>query len=334
MRARESSDATSEQQRLMVRVAKMYHEQGIRQPQIADQLHISQAKVSRLLKRAEETGIVRVTVHAPLGYFSDLEDALIEQFGLADAVIAEAATDDEAEVRASIGTAAAAYLSEVLLGHERIGISSWSATLLAMVNRMRESRRQGADSVVQVIGGVGEPSAQVQATRLTEQLAAMTGARPLFLPSPGFVSSPSLREAILAEPYVKEATDAWRDLSILLAGIGSLEPSPLLRESGNAIPTADQEELRRLGAIGDVCLRFFDDRGEAVHSAIEDRVVGISADVLRAVPRRIGVAGGPRKHSAIEAALRGGWVNVLITDAGTARALLASEATPPASPAP
>lgn len=306
----------------MVRVAKMYHEQGIRQPQIAEQLHLSQAKVSRLLKRAEETGIVRVTVHAPLGYYADLQDALIEQYGLADAVIADTTSEEDAELLASIGAAAAAYLSEVLLGHERIGISSWSATLLAMVSRMRESRRPVADSVVQVIGGVGEPRAQVQATRLTEQLATMTGAKPVFLPSPGFVSSPALRQAILEEPYVRDAREAWSDLSVLLAGIGSLDPSPLLQESGNAIPPGDQEELRRLGAIGDVCLRFFDEGGEAVDSRIDERVVGIPTDVLRTVPRRIGVAGGPRKHSAIRAALLGGWVNVLITDTGTAKALL------------
>lgn len=311
------------QQRLMVRVARMYYEHGDRQPQIAEQLHISQAKVSRLLKRAEELGIVRVTIHEPSGGHSDLEEALVERYGLADAVVADAATGEESAVLASIGAAAASYLSEVLLGHERIGISSWSATLLAMVNSMPPGQRQSADAVVQVIGGVGEPAAQVQATRLTEQLAALTGATPLFLTAPGFVSSPELRAAILAEPYVAATCDAWTSLSVLLAGIGSLEPSPLLRESGNAIPSDDQTELRSLKAVGDVCLRFFDSDGSAVTSSIDQRVVGISTELLRQVPRRIGVAGGVRKHSAIRAAVLGGWVNVLVTDAGTAHALLA-----------
>jgi DNA-binding transcriptional regulator LsrR (DeoR family) len=300
----------------------MYHEQGIRQPQIAEQLHISQAKVSRLLKRAEESGIIKVTIHAPLGGHSELEEALVAKYGLADAVVAEVASDGESELLSTIGNAAAAYLSDVMLGHELIGISSWSATLLAMVNRMPKSPRQVADSVVQVIGGVGEPRAQVQATRLTEQLAALTGATPHFLPAPGFVSSPELRAAILAEPYVRDASAMWSKLSVLLAGVGSLEPSPLLQESGNAIPAHDQQELRSLGAIGDVCLRFFDASGRAVESSIDSRVVGITRETLRAVPRRIGVAGGQRKHSAIRAALLGGWLNVLITDTECARALL------------
>jgi len=41
------------------------------------------------------------------------------------------------------------------------------------------------------------------------------------------------------------------------------------------------------------------------------------------VPRRVGVAGGARKLGAIQAALLGRWVNVLITDQTTAEALLA-----------
>lgn len=316
------SSGTESQQRLMVRVARMYYEQGQRQPQIAEQLHLSQAKVSRLLKRAEDLGIVRVTIHEPLGGHSDLEEALVRRYGLADAVVVRANLDDESSLLSAIGAAAGAYLSEVLLGRERIGISSWSSTLLAMANSMAKSLRPLADTVVQVIGGVGEPSAQVQATRLTEQLALLTGATPHFLTAPGFVSSEQLRAAIMAEPYVKEASRTWSELSVLLAGVGSLEPSSLLRQSGNALAPENEAELRRLGAVGDVCLRFFDSDGKAVKSGIDARVVGISRDELLAVPRRIGVAGGVRKHSAIRAAVVGGWLNVLVTDTATAEFLL------------
>ena len=41
----------SEDTRLMTRVARMYHEQGVRQPEIAERLNISQPRVSRLLKK-------------------------------------------------------------------------------------------------------------------------------------------------------------------------------------------------------------------------------------------------------------------------------------------
>ena len=92
-------------------------------------------------------------------------------------------------------------------------------------------------------------------------------------------------------------------------------------QSGNALPADDLAELRRLGAVGDVCFRFFDEHGVLVKSEIDQRVVGITPAQLLGVPRRIGVAGGRRKHAAIRAALAGGWVNVLITDLDTARHL-------------
>ena len=50
-------------------------------------------------------------------------------------------------------------------------------------------------------------------------------------------------------------------------------------------------------------------------------MLGIAPERLHAIPRRIGVAGGARKYPAVRAALRGGWINVLITDAASAHRL-------------
>jgi DNA-binding transcriptional regulator LsrR (DeoR family) len=110
-------------------------------------------------------------------------------------------------------------------------------------------------------------------------------------------------------------------MTVALVGIGSLEPSPLLRQSGNAIPADAQDALRAVDAVGDICLRYFDASGDLVDSEFNRRVVGIDPTALRAVGRRVGVGGGSRKHAAVLAAVRGGWVNVLITDLGTATVL-------------
>jgi len=112
-----------------------------------------------------------------------------------------------------------------------------------------------------------------------------------------------------------------------IVGIGSLEPSPLLRQSGNAVSPEDLQLLRDAGAVGDICLRFFDERGIPVSSSFDDRVVGISVPQLLAVPRRVAVAGGERKEAAILGAVTGGLVNVLVTDVATARRLLAAAPT-------
>lgn len=309
-----------EQVRLVAKIARMYHERGMRQADIASELHISQPRVSRLLKRAVELGIVRTTVSVPPGVHTDLEEALEERYGLAEAVVVGVGDDELAE--RSLGAAAAVYLETTLIGGDTIGVSSWSATLLAAVEAMRPATARVADHVVQLVGGVGDPRVQVEASRLLSTFATATGAEPIFLPAPGLLGSASARASLMADESVGQVTTLWKSLTTAIVGIGALEPSPLLESSGNGIQREDQEELRSLGGVGDVCLRFFDADGEHVASALDERIIGISPADLRAVPRRIGVAGGLRKAAAIRGALTGGWVNVLLTDVAAARALV------------
>lgn len=310
------------QVRLITKVAQLYHERGIRQAEIAGTLHLSQAKVSRLLKRAGELGIVRTVVVVASGVHVDLEDALEQRFGLAEAVVVDA-DGDEHDVLAALGSAGAGYLEATLTGGERLGISSWSATLLAVADRLRPFRVPGADSVIQLVGGVGVASVQAQANRLLGELAQVIGASPTFVPAPGLVGSADVRAGLLRDPAMETVGAEWQRLTMALVGIGSLQPSQLLLDSGNAGGPEEQQLLRTAGAVGDVCNRFFDPAGTLVNSDLDSRVVGIDPDTFRAIPRRVGMAGGARKHDAIRAAVLGGWVNVLVTDVGTAEALLA-----------
>lgn len=80
--------------------------------------------------------------------------------------------------------------------------------------------------------------------------------------------------------------------------------------------------LRRGGAVGDVCLRFFDAEGKPVITPLNERVIGIPLEKLQRVSRTVGIAGGRRKLAAIRGALMGRWINVLITDRFTAEQLL------------
>lgn len=307
--------------RLMAKIARMYHERGLRQAQIAAELHVSQPRVSRLLKRALEVGIVRTTVSLPPGVHTDLEDALEAGYGLVEAVVVDVEGPDET-LTPALGAAGAHYLESTLIGGDTVGISSWSATLLAAVEAMRLSRGSVVDTVVQLVGGVGDPGVQMMATRLIGLFAQHTGASPVFMPAPAMLGTPAARDSLAADASVTAVMDLWPGLTLALVGIGSVEPSPLLQQSGNALVDADLEQLRARGAVGDVCFRFFDADGAPVRSDVDDRVIGISVEQIRQVPRRVGIAGGRRKHAAIQAALRGDWVNVLVTDVGEARRLV------------
>ena len=111
--------------RLMTRVARLYYEGGLKQPEIATRLRLSQPKVSRLLKQALDDGIVRITVRIPTGTHPDLEERLEVAFGLQDAVVVDVADDDEQVVR-GLGAAAAFSFETTVRSGDIIGISSWT----------------------------------------------------------------------------------------------------------------------------------------------------------------------------------------------------------------
>ena len=310
--------------RLMARVARLYHERGLSQSQIADRLELSQPTVSRLLKRAEAEGIVRVVVTHPSGTHPELEEGLQEKYGLREAMVVETATREEALLR-DLGAAAGYYLETTLKRGDVVGLSSWSATLLAMVDSMGSLPRPTGSTVVQILGGVGSPEAEVHAAHLTQRLAKLVGGEARLLPAPGVVGSPAARKVLFEDPFVREAMAQLDRVTVALVGIGGLEPSRLLAASGNVFAPQELEKLRGQGAVGDVCLRFFDAAGAPIRSDLDERVIGMTLPQLRGVKRTIGIAGARRKHAAILGALRGQWVNVLITDRVTAEKLVAEE---------
>jgi DNA-binding transcriptional regulator LsrR (DeoR family) len=105
-------------------------------------------------------------------------------------------------------------------------------------------------------------------------------------------------------------------------GIGSVEPSRLLLSSGNVFTAEELAMLQERGAVGDICLRFFDPDGNPVITPLNERVISLKLEQLRRARRSVGVAGGPRKVNAIRGAIKGGWINVLITDHLTAHRLM------------
>lgn len=309
------------QLRLMTRVAQLYYEQDMKQTEVAEALGVSQTRVSRLLRRAEDYGLIKTTVSVPPGVHTGLETGLEKRYGLSTAVIVSE-QDTEESLFNALGAAAAAYLDTTVNDVANIGFSSWSASLLASVGAMTVSSTQKAKQVVQVVGGTGEAAAQMQANRLTEVFAQNLGATPILLSAPGIMDSKQAVKSLLGDGAFTEVVSAWKQLSMVLVGIGSLEPSPFFRASGQAVSEQDQENLLRAGAVGDICLRYLDAKGRLVDHELNERVVGISTTDFLATPRRVAVAGGERKRRAIKASLLGGWITTLITDADTANYLL------------
>jgi len=308
--------------RLISKVARLYYEHGLQQAEIGEVLSLSQATVSRLIKRAHEEKIVRTSVTTPQGVYTELEEALVAKYGIKDAIVADSAIDDDDVVLRDIGAAAAFYLENSIRSGEVIGISSWSATLLATVESMHRVPHVSQVKVVQILGGVGNPAAETYATRLVDRLAQLLYGETVFLPTPGVLGSEGTRNALLEDPFIQESMRYFEKVSLALVGIGELKPSSLLSTSGNIFTADELDGLQQTGAVGDILLRFFDEAGQPISSALNERVVGMQLEQLQRVRRSIGIAGGNRKTDAIRGALRGKIINRLITDQFTAQRLI------------
>ena len=306
---------------LLVRVARLYYEQNKTQTDIAEQLDLSQATISRLLKRAKASQIVRTSVTVPPGVFPDVEEALQAKFGLKQAVVVDTIDEDSHIIR-DIGSAAAFYLENTIRNGDIIGISSWSASLFAMVNVMHPLPQSLRADVVQILGGVGRPGTEIHATQLTQRLASLTNGMPILLPVPGLASSEGAKTAFLQDPFAATTIQQFNRVSVALVGIGSLQPSQMLAASGNIVLPDEVNELQEKGAVGDICLHFFDQQGRPVVTAFDKRVISMELRQFQTLRRSIGIAGGRRKLLAIHGALVGEWINVLITDRYTGERLL------------
>jgi DNA-binding transcriptional regulator LsrR (DeoR family) len=310
-----------DEQRLLVKVSKMYYEAGLSQDEIILRLNLSRSKISRLLQQAREEGIVQITVTTPKHLFSDLETRLEKTFGLYEAIVVETHSGDSQEnVLRELGIAAAAYLERSLGTTTILGIS-WGSTLNAMVTALHSNHLPNV-KVVQIIGGLGQPEAEVHATELCHRLARALGSQLTLLPAPGIVATEQARDVLLTDLYVQRAVEMFDHLEIAFVGIGAPGPKSLLLQDSSILSSIELQMLLQHGLVGDIALRFFDAQGQSVQSEIDQRVIGISFEQLKNIRRVVGVAGGPQKFQAILGALRGRLVNVLITDSINAEKLL------------
>ncbi|MEA3339854.1 MAG: sugar-binding transcriptional regulator [Chloroflexota bacterium] len=308
-----------EELKVVLRTARLYYEDGLTQQQVADELDVSRPQVSRLLARARAEGIVRTIIVDPFASFGEIETRLVETFGLDRAVITAGEGLNGEPLRRRIGLAAAEYLQGALTNDLKVGVG-WGRTLYAVVEALGDERRANIQ-VFPLIGGMGQVSPSFQVNDLARRVAEAFGsvARALYVPA--FVGDRQARDALLRHPDVGMVMDAWDSLDVALVGIGHFE---FHRQSSmffaDYMDQALLRELEEQGAVGDLCGRFFDVRGE--QCVLEPEVTGISLEQLRALQHVVGIAGGEEKVAAILGALRGGYLNVLITDTITAQAVL------------
>jgi len=316
-------DEADDRSLLLARVASLYHELGLTQEEIAQQVGVSRSTVSRLLREARELGIVEVRIRHPLARSPVLEQELKERFSLKGARVLAGEGLEYHEMVRRLGILAAEYLKDQLHAEAVLGLT-WGRAVSAVVRAMR---RPGTFSVhvVQLAGSVGRMGPERDGMELARSLAHVLGGRCLYLRAPLIVKTADLCRALMEDPELQEALKAGEKADFAIAGIGSVVADQSTLLDAGYLSAEELGELAAAGAVGDVCSRHFDAQGQECRVELNDRVIGLSLEQLRAIPRVVGVAGGPWKSQAILGALRGQLVDVLVTDRATAEPVLRSQ---------
>lgn len=300
---------------MTAKVAYLYYIKKMRQQEIADSLQISRFKVLRLLKHAEESGIVEVKIKEPLGSCTELELQIKQAFGIRDVIVVPAEIGPIEVVGKALGPAAGTYLSDLITDGMTVCVS-WGRTLHHAVTNMSPAHHSNT-SVVQFMGGLARISQGIDAQVVAHRLAELFGAKCHLLHAPAVTKSPTLKSQLLREPSIQRTLDLASRSDIALFGLGVPDDASPLVYAGY-ISAEDVRSFASVGAVGTIGARLYDARGKEVGNGYLERVIGLSLEQLRAIPLKVAVAGGLHKAAAIAGALSGGLVDVLITDEETA----------------
>jgi deoxyribonucleoside regulator len=299
---------------LLAQVATMYYEQSATQEAIAAALSISRPTVSRLLKEAREEGVVQIIINTPFRYVPELEAELQQAFPHLRHVKVLRASD-----LATVARAAAAYVGAIVRDGDIIGVS-WGTTMEALTACLPHRRLHGA-TVVQLNGGVARPGAGTNAHEVVSRFSRAFGAEGYYLQVPAVVDDEQVRDALIRNTETARVLELGRRSTVAVYGIGAPESQSVLVRAGYFTPQT-VELLRDKGAAGDICSRYFTERGEVCDPVLDARAIGLPLAELARREHAVAVVFGTRKAAGTLGALRGRFMNVLIIDEATVREVL------------
>lgn len=299
--------------------AWLYYEEGMTQSDIAEAIGVSRATVITYLADARARGVVNIQIVQEKFQSLTISNALKDHFGLQDCIVIP--TDGgNGLLFERLGSVGAQVLSRLMKSGDTIGVT-WGRTTLALAMAMR-----GRDLLdLRVVQATGGTTAKIQWTpqACATRLADAIGARCIQISAPAMVSSAEVREFLLREELVAEQFAALANVNRIILGISSLRPESTIHTSG----FFDDARLHSdyIDAVGSIAGRFINARGDPVVGPLDARTIGIELADIKRINQRIAVAGGFDKVPAMLAALRGGYVDVLVTDSATGRGILTAD---------
>lgn len=314
-------------ERLIYKVCCLYYQDDMNQKEVGDYLGISRSSVLRILRKGREMGIVTIELHNPRFYdYGEMEKTLEKVYGLRDVVIVEnSVLDTRQEAASYMFGKAADYLHSFFKEGDRVGVAM-GKTLNNVVSTNKVYEKYNDLLFVALEGGISKitiDDTDIQGNELARKFADKFGGTYSQFLSPAVFSDKKVLEYFMEEKAVNYILDDFKKLNVIVVGIGVPDRVDHTLDKAGYISGRELRSLSEHGAVGDLCLQFYDRDGETdKFSFFNDRVAAMRLDDLRKIPSKIGIAGGARKAEAVIGAIRGGYVNILITDNECAKRLI------------
>ena len=314
-------------ERLIYKVCCLYYQDDMNQKEIGDYLGISRSSVLRMLQKGKELGIVTIELHNPRFYdYGDMEKALERAYGLKDVVIVEnSVLDTRSEAASYMFGKASDYLHSFFKEGDQIGVAMGN-TLNNVVSTNKTYEKFKNLLFVAMEGGISQSTidgTDVQGNELARKFADKFGGTYIQFLSPAVFSDHKVLEYFMKEKAVNYILDEFKKLNVIVVGIGIPDRTDHTLAKAGYITGRELKTLVDNGAIGDMCLQFFDRDGNTDRFRFfNDRVAAMRLEDIRRIPSKIGIAGGERKAEAVIGAVRGGYINILIIDNECARRLI------------
>lgn len=310
---------------LLLRAAWFYYKDELTQDEIAKRLSVSRASVGRLLERARRVGLVSINLNAEYLNAFELSAELRRVFDLSEALVVPDHNKEPADhhaINARIGLGGAQFLSTHLRPGGSLGVG-WGET----VSRVIAATNFGAVGPIHMVTLTGGVDGYLQTILSSKGEAAADGDQvttAAVIPAPTYASSPSLAAALRKEPTIQQVLKHACAAEQAVVGVGTPTLDATIVQLGY-LSSDDVALLREHDVVGDILGQFFDANGTVVNLPLHDRRIGIELADLKFIPKVVGVAGGVHKARAILGALRGGFLDVLVTNELAAISLLELE---------
>lgn len=304
---------TEEEQ--VARITWFYYNDNLTQTEIGNLLGIPRLKVSRMLEKGRQQGLIHVRIHSRFEGCMELVQKLKKHFDLKDIRVIPDADPLGMEInhRVSVG-AASMVVSHV--GPEDLLAIGFGETIMATLKNLGSFIQSKQVPVVSLAGGVGIYMKGIS------HLDASCDVN--LVPAPLRVSSKKVADVLYQEDSVNDVLLASASADVAVISIGSIAQveKATMHQTGY-ISLGEQKILQRKGAQGDILGYFFDKDGKVLEDIkLHEELIAIRPEKLRDIPLVIGVAGGTVKAEAILAALKGQYINALVTNEATAEKIL------------